>query len=140
MNKHIKQTNSHLNLKMKTIFLKQTQWKLGITRSLRPRIFFFIYQQSINNTKQRKLMHWYQRDQFVISGILLYQISLYRVSTVNKQTNKQRHKLTSESQEQGDIWLLYLGFLAAQLHQLMLLRFQTNKQTHHQQTKRQTYV
>ena len=34
-----------------------------------------------NNRKQSKLFHWDQRKQFVISDILLYQISLYRVST-----------------------------------------------------------
>ena len=38
--------------------------------------------QTFDNTKQRKLIHWNQRNLFVISGILLYQISLYRVSTV----------------------------------------------------------
>ena len=39
--------------------------------------FFLIYHiyivisVLINNTKQRKLVHWYQRKQFVISAILL---------------------------------------------------------------------
>ena len=46
------------------------QWKLSITRS-------------VVNTKQRKLIHWDRRNWFVISGILLYQISSYRVSTVS---------------------------------------------------------
>ena len=41
-----------------------------------------LYQYILNNTKQNKLFHWDLRKQFVISGILLYQFSLYRVSTV----------------------------------------------------------
>ena len=50
-------------------------------------VFFVIsdillYQYILNNTKQNKLFQWDLRKQFVISGMLLYQISLYRVSTV----------------------------------------------------------
>ena len=40
-------------------------------------IYILLYQLSINNTKQRKLLHWDRRKQFVLSDILLYQISLY---------------------------------------------------------------
>ena len=41
-------------------------------------IFCYIYQYSINNTKQSNLLHWNQRKQFVISHILLFQMSLYQ--------------------------------------------------------------
>ena len=45
--------------------------------------YSLLYQLSLNDTKkQRKLYHWDQRKLFVISHILLYQTSLYRVSTV----------------------------------------------------------
>ena len=44
-------------------------------------IMFVIYQYILNNTKQNRLLHWDLRKQFVMSGILLYQISLYRLST-----------------------------------------------------------
>ena len=48
-------------------------------------------QQSVNNTKQRKLFHWDQRKQFVVYFIH-NQNNLYRVSTVYKQRQALHYK------------------------------------------------
>ena len=68
------------------------QGKLSIMRSFGPRNFvcyirYLVISVVKNNTKQSKLFHWDRRKQFVISDILLYQLSLYRVSTVLEITH-----------------------------------------------------
>ena len=85
------QSHLHVNPSHKT----HIQWKLGITRSLGPIDFvwyirYFVISvvnkqyktKEINSLGPEKLVCYVRY--VVISGILLYQISLYRVSTVQR--------------------------------------------------------
>ena len=84
------------------------QWKLSITRSLGPWNFvcyirYFVISVSYKQykTKQNNVFNWDRRKQFFISRILLYEISLYRVSTVSN-TGKGKHaKYKPESRFPG---------------------------------------
>ena len=78
-----------LNTNMHWRFCKRNTVETLYNKILGTEKFCLLY-QSLNNQKQRRLMHWDQRNQFILFGILLYQISLYLVSTVDVA-----HPLTS---------------------------------------------
>ena len=81
------QTTKYRDSCKASILVWDIQWKLGIMRFLGLRNFvccirYFVISVVNKQYKTRKLIHWDRKNLFVISGILLYQISLYWVSTV----------------------------------------------------------
>ena len=83
------------------------QGKLSITRSLGPGniVCYLVYQWSINNAKQSKIFHWDWRKYtfYYIRYFVIYQISLYRVSTVHSNTVTLMTKLVRYSKSIGPL-------------------------------------
>ena len=70
------------------------QWRLGITRSLGPGRFvcyvgYFAVSVADGQCETRQLIHWGRRELFVVSGVLLDQISLAAFMLILRRQNQR---------------------------------------------------